>query len=343
MCIIIIKQQSKALSADILKRSAKINPHGLGVVWLDNYSITYHKSKEWDVLQTKRPFIAHFRYATVGKIGPSNTHPFPCGERAHEYLMMNGTISGLGNVNDCDSKVLARELGSVPRRLWREELERFVCRFVTVDTKKRTWEMYNDEMWTLHEGVYYSKDNVLHNNLVAVYGTLKKGHGNYRRLLLDDSSFIGHGHTAAKYPLVVNGLPYLVDAEGVGHNVRVDLFAVSDSKLDELDRLEGHPNWYRRRMVDVEVGGKTHRAWIYFCDVPYEGAKLHKSYEHEPYRPKQAEFSWKQFLSETVDDSTKTGTPVCSACYSDAKHDGFCNYYCSNCDSWYTEQNILMI
>jgi predicted glutamine amidotransferase len=97
MCIIIIKKKGLRVSNDILKSSARINPHGLGIVWLDDYKVSYHKSNEFNVLNTSRPFIAHFRYATVGAVNKENTHPFVCGSNKNELLMMNGTIKGLGN------------------------------------------------------------------------------------------------------------------------------------------------------------------------------------------------------------------------------------------------------
>ena len=85
MCVIIIKQKDKRIKKETLKTSAKINPHGLGIVWLDTFEVTYHKSNEYAVLYTERPFIAHFRYATIGKVNKENTHPFRCGFKTDEY------------------------------------------------------------------------------------------------------------------------------------------------------------------------------------------------------------------------------------------------------------------
>ncbi len=69
MCIIIVKQDNdKVIRQDTLIASATKNPHGLGVLWLDKWSIEYFNSEDYRVLLTKRPFIAHFRYATVGKV-----------------------------------------------------------------------------------------------------------------------------------------------------------------------------------------------------------------------------------------------------------------------------------
>ena len=96
MCVIIIKQKKQMMSREIAKTSARINPHGLGIVWLDTFEITYHESKDYGLLLTDRPFIAHFRYATVGAVNRENMHPFQCGVQKDEWLMMNGTIKGMG-------------------------------------------------------------------------------------------------------------------------------------------------------------------------------------------------------------------------------------------------------
>lgn len=248
---------------DILKNSARINPHGLGIVWLDTYKVSYHKSKEYKLLDTDRPFIAHFRYATVGAVNRENTHPFVCGNNSDELLMMNGTIKGLGNDKMCDSKVLANKLGLVPRQTWKKGLAKYDCRFVTINTRTRSFQIYNKHLYTHRDGVWYSKTNVLQDNLVAVYGTLKKGYSNYQRYLRT-SNHIASGVTANKYPLVVKGLPYLIEREGKGYNVEVDIFSVSNDTLRDLDSLEGHPNFYERKQTEILAKGKRYTCWIYF-------------------------------------------------------------------------------
>ena len=181
MCVIIIKQRGCKVSTEVTKTSARINPHGLGITWLDTFEVTYHKSAEYKVLDTDRPFIAHFRYATVGAIGRENTHPFVCGNSKNEYLMMNGTIQGLGNMKQCDSKILANQLGAMPRPRWKLELAQYDCRFVTINTYTKSFQIYNQKDWIQKDGVWYSKENVLEDNYIAVYGTLKKNYSNYWR------------------------------------------------------------------------------------------------------------------------------------------------------------------
>lgn len=372
MCVIIIKQKNNQLPLDVAKASARINPHGLGIVWLDTFEVTYHKSKEYNKLITNRPFIAHFRYATVGKIGQSNTHPFVCGKNKDELLMMNGTIPGKGNHEMCDSKELAIELGDVKRIWWKKTLEQYDSRFVTINTKFKSFQIYNRNLYTYKDGIWYSKANVLQDNLIAVYGTLKKGYSN-NYSYLRNAKHIGQGKTKDKYPLVVKGLPYLVEQKGKGHNVVVDVYKVSDVQLERIDALEGHPNWYERKQVPINVNGKTHKCWVYFnlAETNLKGEKFYQSYK------KQFSFSqsWKPSKTYTYKDKTPTElrlfdyiddtpivddvehntyhigwddndfptkeTPYCVECYNDLDYDQFANYYCSACGNWFTETDVL--
>lgn len=91
--------------------------------------------------------------------------------------------------------------------------------------------------------------------VIAVYGTLKRGYGNNR--LLTDAEYLGTAKLADGYYLLGSGgsIPYLSS----GHskrpkniNVEVELFAVTTDQLGPVDRLEGHPNFYRRVVVDVK-------------------------------------------------------------------------------------------
>ena len=382
MCVIIVKQsKDKKVSRGVLKTSSKVNPHGLGVVWLDTFEVSYHKSKDYKVLDVDRPYIAHFRYATVGKVNRANTHPFVCGNNADELLMMNGSIYSLGDQQTCDTKVLAKQLGDKPRQMWKQELSKYDCRFTTINTRTRTFQIYNKELWTKKNGVWFSKDNVLLDNVVAVYGTLKKGYSNYHHYLRS-SKYVGGGVTQDKYPLLIEGLPYMVNKKGVGHNVEVDVFKVSNTKLADLDTLEGHPRWYKREIIPIKLkSGKVIDCWLYFNDKHIgKHTQMHKTYTQSffgynrptwsnkwnnyglskrkaqvpSYEPK--EFDWSQSTFD-FDNDMKVDTfredeilreedlydrkPFCVNCYSDLEHDGFSNYHCSGCDSWFTENEVL--
>jgi gamma-glutamylaminecyclotransferase len=319
----------------VAKSSARINPDGLGIMWLDTYEVSYHKSTEYAKLYTDRPFIAHFRYATIGDVSIENTHPFRCGNNKNEWFMMNGTINELGNKVMSDSRVLANQLGDIPRYNWKRKLEQYPCRFVTINTRTRSYQIYNKHLWTLSDGIWYSKDNVLETNYVAVYGTLKKGYSNYH-YYLSSSGYLGNGKTKDKYPLIVSGLPYLINKKGTGHNLEVDVFKVSDITLANLDRLENHPKWYKREPIKIQMKSRVITCWIYFngTDVPV-GSKMHQSYNPN------------LLLSPTISKvSSKTPiieepSAICIECYNDLKYDGFNNYYCKSCLGWFSPSEVI--
>lgn len=113
-----------------------------------------------------------------------------------------------------------------------------------------------------------------------VYGTLKKGFGNNE--LLANSRYIAHGVTVDKYPMPIYGamqtVPWVIPAKGLGHHVSGDLYDVDSAKTWRLlDQLEGHPDFYRRAIIEVVpyVSDETHRkpvkAWMYFISSPMPG------------------------------------------------------------------------
>jgi gamma-glutamylcyclotransferase (GGCT)/AIG2-like uncharacterized protein YtfP len=66
--------------------------------------------------------------------------------------------------------------------------------------------------------------------------------------------------------------------------VDVDVFMVDKDGLMKLDRLEGHPRWYKREIVPIRMFDNTIMdCWVYFCDKSINGKVLHESYD-EPTR-----------------------------------------------------------
>ena len=99
---------------------------------------------------------------------------------------------------------------------------------------------------------------------VFVYGTLKRGHGNHA-WFLGESKFLGTGRTAESYAMhVAYGFPTVVASPPL-YPVEGELYAVSLATLAELDRLEGHPSFYTRRLAGVtHEDGSEVEAWMYF-------------------------------------------------------------------------------
>jgi len=101
---------------------------------------------------------------------------------------------------------------------------------------------------------------------VFVYGTLKKKYGNHSCLHTRDENtkYIGSGKTNEKFALYAQGIPFVFKDEKIS-NISGELYEVTeDTLVNALDRLEGHPRWYCRELVDVTCNGELHKAWIYF-------------------------------------------------------------------------------
>lgn len=296
MCIAIIKTEKNIISRSTLKKCASINPDGLGIFWLDTGEIQKFRSKDYSYLETTRPFIAHFRLASVGDVRDENIHPFRI--KGDEYLFQNGTNHNLGDIVKTDTEHLAELLRKVPKNLWRDVLELTESRYITVNSRSKTFEVYNPHKW--HK-VKKGTDKALYSNkkpfqkyeynsynyyssaggwsherpsqkragtIIGVYGTLKEGFGNHH--LISESTFISEAETIDFYPLIDRGLPYLIPDIGQGYNVHLELYEVDSKTLAAVDRLEGHPNFYRREKIEVlDYEYNIIEAWVYFCDMEY--------------------------------------------------------------------------
>jgi len=158
-------------------------------------------------------------------------------------------------------------------------------------------------------------------SLVGVYGTLKTGqHNNH---YLSDSLSLGLARTSDEYPLIISGLPYLIDEAGVGFNVEVEVFSVNEKTLGRLDRLEGHPTWYRRQrtLVKMEDSGDILSVWIYFnIKESFHGKELHDRYP--------------------ANESNKN---ACLLCHGECEFDGFSSYRCSDCGNYNDESELVVM
>lgn len=94
-------------------------------------------------------------------------------------------------------------------------------------------------------------------HVVFVYGTLKKGFSNHevflggRSVPLGEDSIFADLYNLGPYPAIKEGTT-LVTGE---------CYIVGDNTLKNLDKLEGHPVFYRRKLVDTICKRK---AWAYF-------------------------------------------------------------------------------
>ena len=120
-------------------------------------------------------------------------------------------------------------------------------------------------------------------NIVAVYGTLKRGKTNHFIMELLSAELLGEGKTAEKYPLTTDGmLPYFFDEAGVGYRIPVEIYRVSDTALAVIDRFECHPKFYARKSTKCKLpSGETLDCFVYFANggrPAEEKPKLLKNY-----------------------------------------------------------------
>ena len=94
--------------------------------------------------------------------------------------------------------------------------------------------------------------------LLFVYGTLKRGERNHR--LLADQRFVRSAATAPGFRLYDLGpYPAMVPDADAGP-VQGELFSVSECTTAELDDVEGVPDLFDRRRVELDDGTS---AWAY--------------------------------------------------------------------------------
>lgn len=100
---------------------------------------------------------------------------------------------------------------------------------------------------------------------IAVYGTLRAGHGNHH--YVENSTLIGIGWTDDKHTMYASGIPYVHENGGTSQ-IRCEVYEVSDEDMPDVDSLEGHPGWYNRRPTAVTLdNGDKVEAEMYFMEV----------------------------------------------------------------------------
>ncbi len=86
---------------------------------------------------------------------------------------------------------------------------------------------------------------------VFVYGTLLRGESNHG--ILGRSKLLGEVRTPPEYELLDLGyFPAMV--AGGQTAVAGEIYAVGEATLQRLDRLEGHPHFYTRTIIQLEDG-----------------------------------------------------------------------------------------
>ena len=110
------------------------------------------------------------------------------------------------------------------------------------------------------------------NSLLFVYGTLKRGGEEHRRLAEHQVRFLGEGRIQGRL-FRIKGESYPAAAPTTSRRyVRGELYELNspDKALKKLDKFEGtDEGLFVRKLADVWVGREKVKAWTYF----YPGRK----------------------------------------------------------------------
>lgn len=104
------------------------------------------------------------------------------------------------------------------------------------------------------------------NSYVFVYGSLKSGFGNHSVMQAAGGVYIGTAHTKHNYTMLdLGGFPGVLE-RSQNYKIHGELYLVEI--LDPLDWLEGAPDFYYRKLVEivVKVFKDEVTAWMYFLN-----------------------------------------------------------------------------
>ena len=106
------------------------------------------------------------------------------------------------------------------------------------------------------------------NNLVFVYGTLKRGFHNNHHFSKLESRFVGEATTLHPYSMFNTkyNFPALLRG-GYSHIIQGELYECSDKQMAKLDKLEGVPDLFVRKEILVECKSQGFKVWCYFLNT----------------------------------------------------------------------------
>jgi gamma-glutamylaminecyclotransferase len=119
--------------------------------------------------------------------------------------------------------------------------------------------------------------------LAAFYGSLKKGGRLNRVIERGGGRYLGVGQTVPGYKMFDCGAypAMVVCAPEDGPGVWCELYEMGDNLVAEIDRIEGHPTYYRRSDVALQV---VNLAYLPLGQRVFEQfeKKVVKSYVYQP-------------------------------------------------------------
>ncbi len=95
--------------------------------------------------------------------------------------------------------------------------------------------------------------------LMFVYGTLKKGYGNH--FIMDGAKYLSEAYIVGWEMRDLGGFPAITKSDG--GKVHGEMYIVSPQVLKRADKLEGYPSLFNREKVKSDKGFD---AWVYYME-----------------------------------------------------------------------------
>lgn len=137
-------------------------------------------------------------------------------------------------------------------------------------------------------------------HLLFTYGTLRAGEPN-NAILNGHQEFLGSATTVERYLMIVShysvAFPYLIPAGywpemgAKAAQITGDIFKITTQALRRCDKLEGHPEWYKRTTIRVvDSAGTEHEVQAYILT-----REAFEEYSRDSYDVIECG-DWKKFL-----------------------------------------------
>jgi len=133
----------------------------------------------------------------------------------------------------------------------------------TDTTRKVLHRLHDNGTITIVSKGYFKKEESF-NELLFVYGSLKKGFDNHN-LLAKYAKRLGKAHTVKKFAMFEDSFgnyPYIVDTPYA--KIKGELYQITRAELmKKIDEFEGAPDYYKREKIEVKSHHGVKRAFVY--------------------------------------------------------------------------------
>ena len=135
---------------------------------------------------------------------------------------------------------------------------------ISVDTTRKILHRLHDSgLITIVSRGYFKREDSF-NELLFVYGSLKKGFDNHE-LLNKYAKRLGKAHTVKKFAMFEDSFgnyPYLINTPY--SKIQGELYQITREELmQRIDEFEGAPEYYQRKKIEVKSHHGINRAYVY--------------------------------------------------------------------------------